>query len=111
MKLSANPLPAAKAAAIAAVNGRFAALADPHRDQAHRRKREIAAQFLRGDGCTDEFAAEAALRGLDVKSFAAVIVVKPDPIDARELARQKLMFAIEAARSLGELATIKSDPI
>lgn len=108
MKLTANPLPAAKASAIDAVNGRFAAMADPHRDQAHRRKREVAAQVLRGGGFTDEFAAEAALRGLDVKSFATLIAGKPDPIDGRELARQKLMIAIEAANSLAELSAIGS---
>ena len=110
MKLSADPLPAAKAAAIAAVNGRFAAMADPHRDQAHRRKREIAAAVLRGEGFPDEFTAEAKLRGLSVKSFAVLTAGKPDPIDARELARQKLMFAIESARSLADLAAIGNQP-
>lgn len=69
-------------------------------DTIHIRKREIAAQVKAGTPAPDSFTQEAALRDISADDLAELILSKDDPIamsDERELERQKMLLAVEAA--------------
>lgn len=99
MRIVVDPMPALRLAAVAKVNERFNYLAgqNAHRDHAHFLKRILAAQIIEGGFAPDEFAEEAALRGISVHALAQTIVSKPNEAARRELARQTELLAIEAA--------------
>jgi hypothetical protein len=97
MKLEMNLMPQIRERAAAMVNNYLASQADPHRDQAHRLKRDIATSVLNGGAATAEFAEEARLRGLSVQTFATLIASKPDLVAQRELTRQKTLLAMQVA--------------
>jgi hypothetical protein len=94
-------LPAMRSAASVRIDAHFNRLAGEnlHRDAAHAAKRVVAAGVLSGGHATVEFKAEARLRQITLREFAALIASKPDQPAARELERQKLM------RRLGEATT------
>lgn len=107
MKFQVNALPQAKQTAVGKVNTRFAWLVDPHRDEVHRRKREVATSILSGAGEIPEFfSAEAELRGLTPNTFATVIMSKPNTTDVRELMRQKALFNIDGAKTLEDVEQV-----
>ena len=92
--------------AISKIQNHFRGLSDVHRDAAQKTKREIARAVLAGGEPTAEFAAEAELRGTTATGLAAVIAEKPDTVMIRELERQKILLAIEAAMSPAQIDQI-----
>ncbi len=105
MKIVFSPMPSLRAEAIRKVNERYNALAatNIHRDAAHAWKRTIAPAVIAGDEAPDEFAAEAAMLGMSVVDFAALIASKPNDAAQRELNRQREMRAIAAATTPADL--------
>lgn len=107
MKLKADVMPAARADAERRLNEHFNRLASAelHRDQAHRQKRETAADVLSGEPLPEAhpFAQEAVLRGLTVQAFATDIANRPDNVQIREIVRQRLMLRIAAASTPAEI--------
>ncbi len=103
-----DPMPALRAAAVDQVNGRFDDMSRTglHRDQAHAYKRIAAAAVLAGAAPADEFKAEADLRGLTPVALARIIASKPSNLAQRELARQKMLAAIDRATTPGDLDQI-----
>lgn len=99
MRIVVDPMPALRAAAVAKVNERFNYLASQnlHRDAAHAHKRAVAAAVIAGEVPPAEFAAEAALRGVEPKWLAFDIESRPNESAQRELARQTELLAIAAA--------------
>ncbi len=97
MRLVLDPMPAARQARKDAVNKAFDTAAQSHVAQAHAVKRAWAAtQDAR-------LQPEADLRGVTVAELSALILSKPDTFAERELQRQRIMMAIEAARTPAEL--------
>lgn len=111
MKITVSSLPIAKAAAVNRINAHFNAIAaaELQREQAWRRKREVAAA-VSGDGeATFAFAQDAERAGMTIQQFAEFILAKQDPseiADAREDARQAALHAVEAATSPVDIQTI-----
>jgi hypothetical protein len=113
MRVLLDPFPERKAAAVAAVNAHFVALAASvaMQEAAWKRKREIARGVKAGDWAGMAIAKEAELRGISPAQLADLILSKPDPAtlaDARELNRQTALLAIDAAKTPSELETILS---
>jgi hypothetical protein len=113
MRISLDPFPEQKTAAVAAVNAHFVALGASvaMQEAAWKRKREIACAVKAGDLAGMAIAKEAELRGLTAAQLADLILSKPDPAtlaDARELRRQTALLAIDAAKTPSELETILS---
>lgn len=109
MRVSLDPFPQRKAAAVAAVNAHFGstAAAAAMRESAWVRKRDIARRH--SNERTYDFEMEARLRGLSSDELADLILSKPDPTalaDARELQRQTALIAIDAAKTPAELDAI-----
>lgn len=94
--------------AVARVNGYFNSLAQPHRDAAHAMKRSAAKV---GDPYPDWFAQEAELRDITPAALADLVLTKHDPLEYRELHRQRALMAVESARTPSELATVSFDKI
>lgn len=101
MKLVIDPMPALRQARKDAVNAAFNAMSQSHVVQAHAQKRAWA---LVQD---ERLKPEADLRGISVAELSAIILAKPDAFAARELQRQRIMLAIEAARTPQELDAIQ----
>ncbi len=111
MRVSLDPFPDRKTAAIAQVNAHFASVAASvaMQESAWTRKREIARAVRAGDWAGMAIAKEAELRGLTPAQLADLILSKPDPAalaDARELRRQTALLAIDAAQTPAELDAI-----
>lgn len=107
-KINLDPMPAARAAMVERINSHFMNLAiiEGHREQAWRRKREVATLVKSGGDPTAAFAADAVRAGMDAVGFAEFILAKQDPaeiVDAREDARQAALHAVAAATSPAEL--------
>jgi hypothetical protein len=114
-KISLDPMPDAREAAVARINAHFAHMAatDGPREQAWRRKREVATAVAAGGEGTFFFAQDAGRAGMTVAEFAGFILAKQDPAeiaDAREDARQAALHAVEAATSPDELHAIAAAP-
>jgi hypothetical protein len=110
-KISLDPMPAARAAMVERINAHFAHLGmvEGHREQAWRRKREVAAAVAAGGDGTFAFAQDADRAGMTIFEFAELILAKQDPAeiaDERENARQAALHAVEAATSPAELQAI-----
>jgi hypothetical protein len=103
MKLTLDPMPALRMSAKAKVNLHFNGLAQPHRDAAHAMKRTAADAGAPFPGW---FAAEADLRGVTPVALASMIASKPDTVAERELHRQRVMAAVDAAKTPAELDQI-----
>jgi hypothetical protein len=92
-----------------AINAHFAAVAaqQAHRDQAHTGKRAVATQVTAGTSLSDDdpFAVEASLRSMSIADLAMEVLSKPDTFAARELERQRLLLAVEAAKTPAEIET------
>jgi hypothetical protein len=100
MKLTIDPMPALRAARKERVNAAFNSTAQSHVEQAHAIKRQWAV-------CNDaRLEPEAQLRGITVAELAALIRSKPDAFAERELRRQQIMLAIDAAQTPQELDAI-----
>jgi hypothetical protein len=110
VKLTLDPMPSLRMAAIARINEHFNRRYHDraHLDHAHGRKRQIAAAVMAGEAITEDhpFAQEAALRGINLSDFAQVIANKPDNISQRELQRQQIIMQIEGAATPAELDAI-----
>lgn len=111
MKVTLDPLPDRKTAAIAAVNQYFAGVAAnaSMQEAAWVRKREVACAIREGESDGMAIAKEAQLRGLTIEAFADLILSKPDPAqiaDARELRRQTALLEIDTAKTPAELDAI-----
>lgn len=110
MKLIADVMPMVRSAAEFRLNEHFNRIAshEIHRDQAHRQKREVAGRVLAGEVLPDDhpFAAEAALRSMSVQDFAAAVAAKPDNVQAREIARQRLMLRIADANTPADIDAV-----
>lgn len=102
MKLFIDPMPALRAAKIAKVNDAFNIIAASNfqRDQAHAMKRAWAANY------SNKLADEAKLRGITLTELCDLIQDKPDLAAERELKRQRIMIAIDNAKSPDELNAI-----
>jgi len=99
-------MPAMRSKTEAQVNAWFDEQVQPHRDAAWARKRDVAKA---GAPYPDAFAQEAALRGLTPTALADLVLSKPDSVaaaDARELHRQRVNAAIDAAKMPAELDAI-----
>jgi hypothetical protein len=112
-KINLDPMPAARSAAVDRINAHFAYLnsVETHREQAWRRKREIAIEVAAGGDGTFAFAQDAERAGMSVAEFAKLILAKQDPAeiaDAREDARQAALHAVDAATSPAELQAISA---
>lgn len=97
MKISIDPMPALRAARKEKVNAAFNMSAQSHVAQAHAQKRVWA---MTNDPALQP---EADLRGITVAELSAIILAKPDAFADRELQRQRIMLAIDAARTPAEL--------
>jgi hypothetical protein len=99
MRISVDPMPALRVAAVAKVNERYNYLATQniHRDAAHAHKRTVAAAVIAGVAPPIEFADEAALRNVSPLALAQDIASRPNEAAQRELARQTEMLAIATA--------------
>jgi len=112
-KINLDPMPAARAAMVERINAHFAHLniVEGHREQAWRRKREVATAVVVGGDGTFSFAQDAERAGMTVSEFAVSILAKQDPAeiaDERENARQAALHAVEAATSPAELQAISA---
>lgn len=105
MKIEIDPMKFLRLRAKAAVNRSINAEANgrTHIEAAHRAKRRIAESVLAGGGAPPEFVDEAALRDMSVDAFARLVVSKPDELAERELDRQRVLIAIEAATSRADI--------
>jgi len=108
VRINLNPFGNKRAETIARINSHFQslAIANIHREQDWKRKREVAQAVLNGGAVTPEFSSEARLRNMDEAAFAELVLSKPDPVDARALARQQALLALDKATTLGELSAI-----
>lgn len=110
ISLEVNPMPAMAARAVRAINDHFNRMAtvEAHRDAAHLRKREMARRVIGSEQLAEDhpFAVEAGLRGLSVTDFAALVLTKPDNVQARELERQTMLLAVVNATTPAEIETI-----
>jgi hypothetical protein len=102
MRLAIDPMPVLRRAKADEVTVHFnqLAIASAHTDHAYAQKRLWAATR------DARLEPEAALRGLSVDDLAALILAKPDKVQARELARVTLLTRIAVARTPGELNAI-----
>ena len=91
---------AARQARKDAVNAAFDAAAQSHVAQAHAMKRAWATTQ------DERLKPEADLRGITVAELSALILSKPDAFAERELNRQRIMLAIEAAQTPQELESM-----
>jgi hypothetical protein len=103
MKLTLDPMPALRIAAKGKINMHFNGLAQPHLDAAYAAKRAVAKA---GAPFPDWFATEATLRGITAKALAILIASKPDTVAERELHRQRVMAAVDTAKTPAELDQI-----
>lgn len=103
MKISLDPMPAQRARAVSRVNMFFNGLAQPHREAAWARKREIAKA---GAPYPEWFNGEAELRGISAETLAAIVLEKRDPVEDRELRRQRLLVRIAAAKKPTEIEAL-----
>lgn len=106
MKLTLDPMPALRRAAKGKVNTHFNNLAQAHRDAAYAMKRAVAGA---GAPFPDWFLQEAELRGITSTALASLILSKPDVLSERELRRQRLMFALDQAKTPAELDAVLRD--
>lgn len=97
---SLDPMPALRAARKERVNAAFNQLAQSHVALAHAQKR------LWATTQDERLRPEADLRGVSVAELAALILAKPDTFAERELHRQSIMLAIDAAMTPQELDAI-----
>lgn len=97
MKISVDPMPAARQTRKDRVNAAFDSQAQSHVSQAHAQKRAWAATE------DDRLKPEADLRGITVAELSTLILSKPDLLAERELRRQKIMLAIESAQTPVEI--------
>lgn len=97
MRLTIDPMPAARQAQKDRVNAAFNAVSQSHVEMAHAQKR------LWAETEDEKLKPEADLRGVSVSELASLILSKPDRLAERELERQKIMAAIEAARTIEDL--------
>lgn len=109
MKITLDPMPALRAASKARVNLHFDRLAQPHRDAAYATKRAMAAATLASGVAPTALQAEADLRGITVEALASLIMSKPEVVTERELDRQKVMAALDSARTPAELDGISKN--
>lgn len=109
IKLSDDPMPKLRAAAVTKINAQFNTRAQPHIDAAHARKREIAQAVKAGGDAPVEFASEAALRGKTPAELADLILSKSAALDARELQRQMALMKLETLTAPAEIAEMLSD--
>lgn len=100
MKLTIDPMPALRAARKVQVNAAFDQMAQAHVSQAHAQKRLLAATQ------DERLKPEADMRGITVAELSAIILAKPDDFAERELHRQKIMMAIEGAKTPAELDSL-----
>lgn len=112
-KINLDPMPAARAAMAGRINAHFNNLAAVglQREQAWRRKREIATEVAAGGESTFAFVQDAERAGMTTSEFAEFILAKRDPAeiaDDRENARQAALHAVEAAASPAELQAISA---
>lgn len=106
-------MPAARFAMVDRINAHFTNLAAVglQREQAWRRKREVATQVAAGGEGTFAFAQDAERAGMTAPEFAELILAKRDPVqiaDDRENARQTALHAVDAATSPAELQAISA---
>lgn len=106
-KISLDPMPTLRQAAKDRISQRYDAQAQPHRDAAYARKKQIATEIMAGGQVPHDFSHEAELRKLTVQRLAQIILSKPDSIGDRELNRQKEIAAVDAM-SPEQLKTIIS---
>lgn len=106
MKIELDPMPALRARAAQQVNSHFDASAYGLRMQAQSRKQAIAHEVMAGRSAPLAFDQEAAMRNISSKDFARLILSKPHPVDAMEIERQRLLFAIECAKTPYDLQAI-----
>lgn len=97
MKLCIDPMPTLRQARKDKVNAAFNSLAGSHIAQAHAQKR------LWATTQDERLRPEADLRGITVAELSALILAKPDTFAERELERQRIMLAIDAAKTPAEL--------
>lgn len=112
-KINLDPMPAARSAMVERINAHFAHLSivEGHREQAWRRKREVAVAVSAGGEGTFSFTQDAQRAGMAVPDFAVSILAKRDPVefaDDRENARQAALHAVDAATSPAELQAISA---
>ncbi|MGY3605658.1 MULTISPECIES: hypothetical protein [unclassified Bradyrhizobium] len=104
-RITFDTMAPARAAKVKAINDYFDRLVSEqsHRDRAHALKREWAKSDL------DKLQPEADLRGISKEELADIILAKPNTsaVAERELQRQKMMLAIDAATTPAELEAIK----
>jgi hypothetical protein len=81
----------------ARVNAAFEGRNNSHVAQAHAQKRAWATTN------DERLKPEADLRGITVAELAGLILSKPDDFAARELERQRIMLAIDAATTPAKL--------
>jgi hypothetical protein len=96
------------ASAQESINAHFASVGAQSAaiDAIHTRKREIAADVKAGQAAPDAFQQEAELRGVTADDLADLILSKPCPIvaaDERELQRQRILLAVEAAKTPADI--------
>lgn len=111
MKITVSSLPIAKASAVNRINAHFNAIAaaELQREQAWRRKREIAIAVSSDGEATFAFAQDAERADMTIPQFAEFILAKQDPAeiaDAREDARQDALHAVDAADSFADIQAI-----
>lgn len=96
-----------RAAAEKAIDDHFntEAVINAHRDQEHRRKKEIAAgvRSLGDHAAPPEFAEEAKLTGVTIAELAATIQSKPDTVMDRIIRRRRALVAARNAKTVEEL--------
>ncbi|HLL28594.1 MAG TPA: hypothetical protein VKT73_13200 [Xanthobacteraceae bacterium] len=97
------------ASAEEAVNAHFNGfgMARTHTDEAHRRKRIEAQDFLAGANKAPVLLSEESRRtGIAVELLAKAIIKKPDEFAGREHARRALIEKIRAAKSGREIDSL-----
>lgn len=112
-KINLDPMPAARSAMVERINAHFSHLSfvEGHREQAWRRKRDVATAVSAGMEGTFAFAQDAQRAGMTVAEFADLILAKRDPAeitDDRENARQAALHAVDAATSPADLQAISA---
>lgn len=109
MKINLKPIPNEKQLLNDEINATFHSFAakNLHREQAWKRKREVAKAFLTNETTAPSLLSEAQLRGITGEALARLVLSKPDPIDDRELKRQTFLLAVEKATTIDELSIIR----
>lgn len=105
MKITGSiDIAAARDAAKAVIDAYFSRAFDPHKAEAHRRKREEAQGYKMFPAPLLQ--AEAAALGVTVAYLATEILEKSDAFAAAEIKRRKVVSAIRAAKTKAELDEI-----